>query len=325
MIALRKWLPAAVVAALLASALAAAPARAAARSFVSSAGSGTACTRVAPCADFQTAHDATTSGGTVYCLDPGDYGGVFGLTITKSITIDCTGTQAGLTPSLNPVQITVNATRIVVILRGLSLQGKGTGQIGINLIDAAALHVDQCRISGFRGGGFGDGIRLGSADGVIPFLYVTDSVITNNGLPASGGGIVIEPGGSVRVTIERSRVEQNTYGVFANGMNSSGPIIVQIHDSLVAGNAFNGISASTAAPPKATTSITVDRTSSILNGQAGILSQGSRGFVLLGNSTVMSNGIGLSTADSGTIFSYQNNQLSGNASDGASPTVLVVK
>jgi hypothetical protein len=315
----------AYVGVVMAACLTAAAAQAAAgRTFVSSAGSGTACTRVAPCADFQTAHDATTSGGSVYCLDPGDYGGIFGLTITKSITIDCTGTQAGLTTSFNPVPITVNAPRIVVILRGLSLLGKGTGHVGINLIDAAVLHVDQCRISGFRGG-LGHGIRLGSADGVIPHLYVTDSVVTNNGLPASGGGIVIEPGGSVRVTIERSRVEQNTYGVFANGMDSSGPIVVQIHDSLVAGNAFNGISAFTAAPPKATTSITVDRTSSILNGQAGILAQGVRGVVLLGNSTVMSNGIGLSTADSGTIFSYQNNQLSGNASDGASPSVLAVK
>src|SRR4051794_33007588 len=92
----------------IAACLAAAPAQAIPRSFVSSGGSGTACTRAAPCADFQTAHDATTSGGTIYCVDAGDYSGVFGLNITKSLTIDCTGTQAGLTPSFSPVPITVN-------------------------------------------------------------------------------------------------------------------------------------------------------------------------------------------------------------------------
>ena len=42
------------------------------RTFVSSTGMGTTCSRAQPCADFQTAHDATTSGGTIFCLDPGD-------------------------------------------------------------------------------------------------------------------------------------------------------------------------------------------------------------------------------------------------------------
>src|SRR5262249_38802870 len=59
------------------------------RSFVSGAGAGTTCTRAAPCATFQAAHNATDPGGEVNCIDPGDFGAV---TITKSITIDCTGT-----------------------------------------------------------------------------------------------------------------------------------------------------------------------------------------------------------------------------------------
>ena len=47
--------------------------------------------------------------------------------------------------------------------------------------------------------------------------------------------------------IERTKVENNTYGIFANGTGSTGVIIVHIKDSVVANNAFNGISAYTAA------------------------------------------------------------------------------
>src|SRR5262249_50862113 len=153
--------------------LTAVPAHAASRTFVSSAGAGTACTRSAPCADFQTAHDATTSGGTVYCLDPGDYGGAFGLTVTKTPPHDRIGTKAGMTAAFSPVPITINGARIVVVLRGLSLQGAGVGHIGVSFINGGELHVDHCEISGFHAGGFAHGIRFAPPDGVIAQLYVT--------------------------------------------------------------------------------------------------------------------------------------------------------
>src|SRR5262245_41279396 len=67
------------------------PAGAIPRTFVSSTGVGSACTRVAPCTTFQAAHDATDLGGEINCLGSGSFGG---LSITKSITIDCAGTVA---------------------------------------------------------------------------------------------------------------------------------------------------------------------------------------------------------------------------------------
>ena len=42
-------------------------------SWVSSTGSGTTCTRAAPCSNFSTAHDATNAGGVISVLDSGDY------------------------------------------------------------------------------------------------------------------------------------------------------------------------------------------------------------------------------------------------------------
>src|SRR3954468_2300820 len=108
--------------------------------------------------------------------------------------------------------------------------------------------------------------------------------------------------GSARVELHRTVLENNTYGLFANGTGSTGLIAVQVRDSVVTGSAFNGISAFTSAG-QSTTSITVDHTASTLNGSNGILAQGANAFVLLKDATVMSNGTGLSAVSGGNIFS----------------------
>jgi hypothetical protein len=152
---------------------------------------------------------------------------------------------------------------------------------------------------------------------------VKDSAIDGNGRAADGGGIIIQPsGGSARVTIEATQALNNTYGIFANGTGTTGQISMQVRDTTVSGSAFDGVSAFTNG---AITSITTDRTSSLLNGQAGISSQGSGAFVLLGDSTVMSNTTGLSATGGGAIYSYQNNHLTGNVSDGAPTSVIAVR
>ena len=69
----------------------AAPAQAqATRTWVSGVGDDVnPCSRTAPCKTFAGAISKTAAGGEINCLDPGGFGTV---TITKSITIDCTGT-----------------------------------------------------------------------------------------------------------------------------------------------------------------------------------------------------------------------------------------
>src|SRR6187549_1881995 len=51
------------------------------------------CSRTAPCKTFAGAISKTANGGIINCLDPGGFGA---LTITKSLTIDCTNTMAGM-------------------------------------------------------------------------------------------------------------------------------------------------------------------------------------------------------------------------------------
>ena len=82
------------------------------KTFVSSTGSGTTCSFAAPCADFQTAHDATSPGGQIACLDSGHF---VGANITKTITIDCAGTSA------TTYGFTVNGAGIVVTIRNLTM------------------------------------------------------------------------------------------------------------------------------------------------------------------------------------------------------------
>jgi hypothetical protein len=65
------------------------------------------CSRTAPCKTFAGAISKTATNGEINCLDPGGYGSV---TITRSLTIDCTGTLGSVfAPMLNGVIINVSA------------------------------------------------------------------------------------------------------------------------------------------------------------------------------------------------------------------------
>src|SRR6201994_1245486 len=110
--------------------LASAPAHAqASRTWVSGVGDdANPCSRTAPCKTFAGAISKTAAGGEINCLDPGGFGAV---TITKSITIDCTATLAGILVSgTNGINVSAG-TNDVVFLKGLDFEGIGTGLVGI--------------------------------------------------------------------------------------------------------------------------------------------------------------------------------------------------
>src|SRR6266481_4591492 len=74
------------------------------------------CSRTAPCKTFSGAISKTAPGGEIDCLDPGGFGA---LTITKAMTIDCTGTLGSvLVAGTNGIN--VNGANITVNLRNLS-------------------------------------------------------------------------------------------------------------------------------------------------------------------------------------------------------------
>src|ERR1700730_2856158 len=114
-------------------------------SWVSSTGSGTACTRAAPCALFLAAQNATNAGGVSSVLDPGDYGAIF---ITKSLTIRAEHVEGGGTVMpQSGTWITVNAGATdVVTLEGLLFNGAGA----IQLNSGGHLHIVRCVIANGR-------------------------------------------------------------------------------------------------------------------------------------------------------------------------------
>ena len=83
--------------------------------------------RTAPCKTFAGAISKTAAKGEINVLDPGGYGAV---TITKSISIEATGVIAGVLVIASH-GIVVNAgANDVVVLRGLTFEGVGTGGAG---------------------------------------------------------------------------------------------------------------------------------------------------------------------------------------------------
>jgi hypothetical protein len=169
----------------LAMMLVAAPANAqATRTWVSGVGDdANPCSRTAPCKTFAGAISKTAPSGEINVLDPGGFGGV---TITKSITISSEGFEAGVLVTGTP-GITVAAQPTdVIVLKGLDIQGLGTGTNGINVVSGLQVYVLNCRIHHFAS----NGINMASSTSGAK-LIVKDSFIFQNGTlnsnPLTGG------------------------------------------------------------------------------------------------------------------------------------------
>src|SRR5262249_6388943 len=202
-----------------------------ARSWVSRSGLDTnGCTVTAPCLTFGGALAKTNPGGLINCLDAGDFGGGATVSITKSITIDCTGTFAGdLAPSgANGVSIDASATD-VVRLRGLSIEGGGSGMSGGFVQQIGGLRIEQCKVFGF--GSFG--IYFIVDPGVGSELYVSDSVISENGSAGGNAGILLRIDGTAtaRVSLSNVKLDNNRNGLIAlSSPASSGQLSLSMRD-----------------------------------------------------------------------------------------------
>jgi hypothetical protein len=209
--------------------MASAPAHAqATRTWVSGVGDdANPCSRTAPCKTFAGAISKTQTAGIINCIDSGGFGGV---TIIKSITIDCRpflgGVLAGATNAIN-----VNVAGGTVILRGLDIEGAtGVGLVGVNIIAAAAVHIQQCFIYQFQSGSAA-GVKVATTSG-NPKVMITDTYIHDNGTGGTGGGVLSQgSGGFPLVTLNNVKLDNNVQGVQNNSVSR-----MRIANSLFAGN-----------------------------------------------------------------------------------------
>src|SRR5437764_13873948 len=111
----------------------------ASRTWVSGVGDdANPCSRTAPCKTWAGAISKTAACGEIDALDPGGFGAV---TITKSITLDGTGTMASiLAAGTNGINVndsnSGSPNTHTVTIRGISINGACTGLVGINFTSA---------------------------------------------------------------------------------------------------------------------------------------------------------------------------------------------
>lgn len=251
------------------------------------------CSRTAPCKTFAGTISKTAAGGEINALDDGGFGAV---TITKAITIDGGGHHASILASgLTGVLIDAGPNDRI-ILRGLSINGTSTitlGTRGIRLVEAAELHVENCRIQNFAEAG----IVIEGANK----LFVSDTTISNT----AGGGIDLVPAaGVVAATIDNVNVHGSGFGVRAIGEVSA-----TVRDTTVAGNAGDGFW-SDVSPAR----MSVEQSTATQNLRGVRASNG--GIVRLSGVSVIDNTTnGLLTETDGEIFSFRDNVLAGNDPD----------
>jgi len=278
------------------------------------------CSRTAPCKTFQGAIPKTAAGGEINCLDPGGFGA---LTITKSISLICDDTQAGVLVAASNAFI-INSSTAIVTISGIDFEGLGqTGSAannGINVLNAAAVHVRNSKIRGFRNG-YGINFQPQNANSQLFVDNVTISESGGSAMPAASGGINISPapGMTANATITNTQIVDNTnIGVHIDTTGIVGSAISATIDHVTLSN--NGVGILVKAP-NGTGTAKVMLTDSLvaLNAGQGLIVNGtpSSANARVGNTTITGNGAGLLVLGTAQALSYGDNRLDGNTTDGA--------
>lgn len=296
------------------------------RTWVSATGNdANPCSRTAPCQTWAGTISKTLTNGEINVIDSGSFGT---LNITKSITIDGAGQFAGITASsTNGIIINLNQGTTAdpqqrVTIRNLSITGAGscvapcvgtnTGLRGISIINPTAnaapstIFIENVLIQNFTQQGIRDNRTSQGGQ-----LYVTDTTIQNSGTSggANGSGVAIV-GSSlpIRALFNRVKFLKNGNAGLAVSTNS----IVTALDSIAMGNVGAGFYVDTAGAASV-----LNLENSISSGNATGVSSGPNGIgtatAVLSNTVVTDNTVdGLSFAG-GSILTFGNNKLSGNA------------
>jgi hypothetical protein len=280
-----------------------APAHAqASRTWVSGVGDdANPCSRTAPCKTFAGAISKTLTAGEIDCLDPGGFGAV---TITKSITIDCSGTFGSVLVSGTNAIVVTGGSPLNVVLRGISIDGLGgSGIDGIRLLAPGTVLIEKVRVFGF--GTNGIDIEPPSGALKVDILDTTAHLNTN-------GNILVKPPVGATAQVSLTRVNMH-HGLF--GLRAEDRARVTVFDSVAADNTNNGFLAVSASAP---VDINLSHSVTANNGTNGIQANGAGALVTIAYTSILDNttGIGL-VGGTVTSFSPGTNTNAGNATPGA--------
>jgi len=189
------------------------------RTFVSGVGNdANPCSRTAPCKTFAGAISKTASAGEINVLDPGGFGAV---TITKPITIQAIGVEAGVLVSLgNGITVAAGATDVVNIV-GLDFMGLNTGGDGVRVVSAAEVHIHNCIFREFGS----SGVHVIPNAGVKTYVLITDSIFDSNlfgvAVTSTNGGGAVATAFLDHLTIMGTGASGAGFGVAIDGSQGS--------------------------------------------------------------------------------------------------------
>lgn len=275
------------------------------RVFVAAQGSDSnPCTFAAPCRTFQHAHDVVAGGGEIDVLDPAGYGA---LTITKSISIQGHGFAGLAVPSGTGITI---GSGVTVNLRGLLLDGVGTGNVGIDLSTASVLNIQDSLVRGFAL----IGISVSPPAGMTSRLFVANTHVTDNlfGIQVNPSGSGAAIGALDHVTVENSTTVNAAVGFFSGAFFT-------VADSVIVGNSGIGIAVGATG-----TSVVVSiNNCKITNNHSGVEATNNGAIVRLNRSTITLNSSdGFAASAGGIIYSYLDNYIDGNGPNIGSLTTV---
>jgi hypothetical protein len=258
------------------------------------------CSRTAPCKTFAGAISKTAASGEINCLDPGGFGVV---TITKAINIICVGVIGGvLGAGTNGITVNAGATDQVT-LRGLDIDGVGTGINGIRFLAGKALIVDNVNIYGFTG----DGIHVALT--AAASVNVRDAVINNVG----GDGIKIASTvGGASLAADHVNISRT-----ANGIEVAAGGVGTVSNSSITGNGSGVLSSAGGAILNVSNTV-------FANNNFGANASVSGATIGLDNCDLFANNTAVNGVAGSTFNSANNNKFNSNASNGASVSAFMV-
>ena len=281
--------------------------------WISGAGSGTACTRAAPCATLTAAYGATAAGGEIDILDGGTFGGV---SITKALAIVNVG--AGVA-SVTSIVMSTSLPTDEVILRGLNFVPYDGTSFALREDGAGSLVVDHCTFHEYQGAYAIELAPTGAGK-----LRVVDTVISNSGSSSYAAVyLASQPGVSATAQFERVQIINSPANAIRADSTASGagPVSVQLHDVTVDGSGGgSGIVAVSPASGGAKATVIADNVTAVNNAGYGLRAVGGTATIKLTRSTVTNNGIGIGASTGGALISYGDNRITDNVNGDGSPT-----
>jgi hypothetical protein len=259
------------------------------------------CSRTAPCKTFQGAISKTAAGGEISVLDPGGFGAV---TITKSLTIDGKGQIASILSS-GTNGITVNALATdKVYIRNVEINGGGTGLIGVRIINAATVTLENMFIYNMSTAATSHGVSI-NVTNPIKVAVVNTTIRNVGGMGILSTSTQVSNTGKAKLVASNVRI----FDVGQSAIDIKNNSDASITDSTISHNLVG------AAIFVEQASATAHVSNSLLsNNNFGVFAGSSGGgTVRLYGCTITQNITdGINVTAPATVSSHQNNAIIGN-------------